>query len=90
MTPADDILALAERYAAEGLAVMERGKRDGFDPTAEALEAADIARILRLAATEMRSMPEGKQQDYAARLRFAVYQRTDDSPVTSSALEDHP
>lgn len=90
MSHVDDILALAQKHEQAALDVIERGKRDGFDPTVAALEEADIARILRSAAREMEHMDPARQQDYAHRMKFALWQRLDDSPLVLDHEEDAP
>ena len=47
MSPRDDILAMAERQEQSALAAIEAGKKYGYDPSREALEYVDIARILK-------------------------------------------
>lgn len=76
MTPVDEIVALAERHEASGMAAVDAGRE------ADALESADIARILREAASVMLSMAPSEQQDYAARMKAALWMRLDDSAVT--------
>ncbi len=75
MTPVDEIVALAERHEASGMAAVDAGRE------ADALESADIARILREAASVMLTMDAPAQQDYAARMKAALWMRQDDSPV---------
>lgn len=79
---------LAQKHEKAALDLIERGKRDGFDPTAAAIEEANIARILRAAAREMQHMTPDAQQDYAHRMKFALWQRLDDSPEVYADRED--
>ena len=83
-----DIERLAEAHEKAALDVIERGKRDGWDPTAAALEEANIARILRTAAREMQRMEPAAQQDYAHRMKAALWARQDDSPEVVEYRED--
>lgn len=75
MTPVDELVALAERHEASGMAHVDAGRVN------DALECADIARILREAASAMLTMDPPAQQDYAARMKAALWMRQDDSPV---------
>lgn len=88
MSHVADIEALAERHEQAAISLIERGKRDGWDPTRAALEEANIARILRKAAREMESMAPDAQQDYAHRMKAALWARTDDSPEVPEYRED--
>ena len=90
MSPIDDVVAIAERQERASLAAIEAGRVFGYDPTKEALEYADIARICRLAAREMQAMTPDAQQDYAHRLKAAVWRRLDDSPELVEPEEMHP
>lgn len=85
---ATEMRDLAQKHEQAALDVIERGKRDGFDPTAAALEEADIARILRAAAREIEAMDPARQQDYAHRMKAALWQRLDDSPAVYEYRED--
>jgi hypothetical protein len=88
MSPRDDILAMAERQEQSALAAIEAGRKYGYDPSREALEYVDIARILKAAAHEMAGMDPASAQDYAHRLKFAVWARLDDSPEVPAHRED--
>lgn len=88
MSHVAEMLSLAQKHEQAALDVIERGKRDGFDPTAAALEEADIARILRSAARQMQHMDPARQQDYFHRMKFALWQRLDDSPEPADYRED--
>lgn len=89
MNPVEEIVALADAHQALGLAALDRGEREGRDATAEALEHADIARIMRHGAQALATMSGPVQQDYAHRLKCALWQRLDDSPV-SARVDDEP
>lgn len=78
----DELTRLAELHAAMAAKVIP--------PTAQSLEDADIARLLREAVEAMRGLSEDKQQDYAHRMKFALWQRMDDSPVTEMPEEVEP
>jgi len=80
VTPIDDILRMAENQEKAALGAIEAGRRHGFDASRQAMEYADIARLLRLAAGEMRAMSPANAQDYAHRMKAAVWRRLDDSP----------
>lgn len=88
MSPRDDILTMAANQEQAARMAIEAGEKFGYDSSREALEYADIARILRLAAREMDGMEPGAQQDYAHRLKFAVWARLDDSPEVPQHRED--
>ncbi len=90
MSALQDILTMAANQEQAARMAVESGERFGYDASREALEYADIARILRLAAKEMEHMEPGAQQDYAHRLKFAVWARLDDSPVGHDDSEAHP
>lgn len=89
MSALQDILTMAANQEQAARMAVEAGERFGYDASREALEYADIARILRLAAKEMERMAPDAQQDYAHRLKFAVWARLDDSPEVY-AEEEHP
>lgn len=74
MSPVDDIVALAERHEAAAL-------RTASTNPAQALEDADMARLLREGASALLGMPPAEQQDYAHRLKLARWMRLDDSPI---------
>jgi hypothetical protein len=90
VSPVDDILRMAENQEKAALGAIEAGRRHGFDATRQAMEYADIARLLRLAAGEMRHMDPATQQDYAHRMKAAVWRRLDDSPEEYAPEEMHP
>ena len=88
MSALQDILTMAANQEQAARMAVESGERFGYDASREALEYADIARILRLAAKEMERMEPAAQQDYAHRLKFAVWARLDDSPEVPAGQED--
>jgi hypothetical protein len=88
VSPAEELRAMADVQAKAGLALLERAKTASFDPTAEALEHAHIAGMLRLAAAEVERMAPAEAQDYLHRMKFAVWQRLDDSPEVVPSRED--
>ena len=88
MTARQDILTMAANQEKAARMAVEAGERFGYDASREALEYADIARILRLAAKEMEHMAPDAQQDYAHRLKFAVWARLDDSPEVPASQEE--
>lgn len=88
MSALDDILTMAANQEQAARMAVEAGERFGYDASREALEYADIARILRAAAKEMERMAPDAQQDYAHRLKFAVWARLDDSPEVPQHRED--
>lgn len=91
MAPIDDIRQLAETHAAAATSCIDRGRMHGYDATAEAAEHADIARLLRGAVVEMEAMSPADRQDYAHRLKFALWARLDDSPERGyDDSEAHP
>ena len=90
MSALQDILTMAANQEKAARMAVEAGERFGYDASREALEYADIARILRLAAKEMEHMAPDAQQDYAHRLKFAVWARLDDSPEVYADREDPP
>jgi hypothetical protein len=72
----DDIEALALRHE-------EAGKTSPED--------ADIALVLRAGIADMRKLDPAAAQDYAHRLKFALWARLDDSPeLGDDYSEAHP
>ena len=61
MTALQDILTMAANQEKAARMAVEAGERFGYDASREALEYADIARILRLAAKEMEHMAPDAQ-----------------------------
>ena len=90
MSHYQDIIALAERHERAARDVEERGRRDGWDATKAADEERDIALILRRGAQELIGMDPANQQDFAHRLKAALWRRLDDSPVGHDDTEAHP
>lgn len=88
MSHYENILQLAEAHEKAARDVEERGRRDGWDATSAAAEERDIALILRRGAQELRHMDPANQQDYAHRLRAALWRRMDDSPEPVEYRED--
>lgn len=76
MSAIDDIEALALRHE-------EAGKTSPED--------ADIALVLRAGIAGMRKLDPAAAQDYAHRLKFALWARLDDSPeLGDDYSEAHP
>lgn len=76
MSAIDDIEALALRHE-------EAGKTSPED--------ADIALVLRAGIADMRKLGPAEAQDYAHRLKFALWARLDDSPeLGDDYSEAHP
>lgn len=79
---------LAEQHAQAALDVEARGKRDGFDARKDAAEETDLALICLRAVADLAGMAPAEQQDYAHRLKAALWQRQDDSPEVRINRED--
>jgi len=91
VAPIDDIRALAEKHRAAAASAIDRGREHGYDAAAEAAEEADIARLLTAAAREMLAMSPADAQDYAHRMKAALWARLDDSPeLGPDDAEAHP
>lgn len=76
MSAIDDIEALALRHE-------KAGKTSAED--------ADIALVLRAGIADMRNLSPAEAQDYAHRLKFALWARLDDSPeLGDDYSEVHP
>lgn len=89
MSHYQDIIALAEKHEQAARDVEARGLRDGWDARKAAREERDIALILRRGAQELVGMDPANQQDYAHRLKAALWRRLDDSPEVY-AEEEQP
>jgi len=86
-----DLVKMAENNEQAAKMAMDAGARFGYDASREALEYADIARQLRLAAAEIAVMAPDKQPMYVARMKAAVWARLDDSPeLGDDHSEAHP
>jgi hypothetical protein len=91
MSGVDDLLKMAENNEKAAKMAVEAGARFGYDASRAALEYADIARQLRLAAAEIAVMPEDRQASYVSRMKAAVWARLDDSPeLADDHAEAHP
>jgi hypothetical protein len=89
VAPIDDIRSLADKHSNASREALTRGRQHGYDATAEAAEQGDIALVLRAAAAEMATMDPAEQQDYAHRLKFALWARLDDAPRGFDDSEAH-
>jgi hypothetical protein len=91
MSGVADLVKMAENNEKAAKMAVDVGERFGYDASREALEYADIARQLRLAAAEIAAMPAEKQPGYVARMKAAVWARLDDSPaIGADYSEAHP
>lgn len=62
----------AQKYRKAGLLCVERGQRDGFDTSAEAVEYANVAAILERAANAVDELEPASAQDYTHRMLAAL------------------
>jgi hypothetical protein len=91
MSGVNDLLKMAENNEKAAKMAVESGARFGYDASRAALEYADIARQLRLAAAEIAVMPEDRQASLVSRMKAAVWARLDDSPeLGDNYSEAHP
>ena len=91
MSGVADLVKMAEANEQAAKMALDVGARFGYDASREALEYANIARQLRLAAAEIALMPADKQPAYVARMKAAVWARLDDSPeIANDYSEAHP
>jgi len=75
-----DLLQMAANNEQAAKLAVDFGQRFGYDSTDAALEYAEIARELRLAAAEIAVMDPAVQEDRVRRMKAAVWARLDDSP----------
>jgi hypothetical protein len=75
-----DLLQMAANNEQAAKLAVDFGQRFGYDSTRAALEYAEIARELRLAAAEIAVMDPAVQEDRVRRMKAAVWARLDDSP----------
>jgi hypothetical protein len=90
MSGVADLVKMAENNEQAAKMAVDVGKRFGYDASRQALEYADIARQLRLAAAEIAAMPADKQPGYVARMKAAVWARLDDSPELGEPNREDP
>jgi len=75
-----DLLQMAANNEQAAKLAVDFGQRFGYDSTRAALEYAEIARELRLAAAGIAVMDPAVQEDRVRRMKAAVWARLDDSP----------
>jgi hypothetical protein len=90
MSGVADLVKMAESNEQAAKMAVDAGARFGYDSSREALEYANIARQLRLAAAEIALMPADKQPAYVARMKAAVWARLDDSPELGEPNREDP
>lgn len=88
MSGVADLVKMAENNEQAAKMAVDAGARFGYDASRQALEYADIARQLRLAAAEIELMDPRLQPSYVARMKAAVWARLDDSPEVYADRED--
>ena len=90
MSGVADLVKMAEQNEKAAKMAVDYGARFGYDSSRAALEYADIARQLRLAAAEIAVMDPAKQPGYVARMKAAVWARLDDSPELGEPNREDP
>ncbi len=90
MSGVADLLVMAENQEKAAKLAVDFGQRFGYDSTRAALEYAEIARELRLAAAEIAQMDPAVQEDRVRRMKAAVWARLDDSPDLGEPDREDP
>jgi hypothetical protein len=85
-----DLLQMAANNEQAAKLAVDFGQRFGYDSTRAALEYAEIARELRLAAVEIAAMDPAVQEDRVQRMKAAVWARLDDSPEIGDGDREDP
>lgn len=90
MSPAQELRHMAAAYRKQGLKALAFGRDLGYDASAEALECADVSRVLETAATAVDGMDAERADEYLHQMKAALALREGASRTDEHEMELEP